>query len=152
MHLDGARLMNAVVKLTYLPPNLSMLLIRCLYVCPGAGNASRLCLGWAADFIRRAHRIRKLVGGGMRQIGIVAAAGIHALENHIDRLADDHANALCLAERWHRSKPFMWSQVGRNQYGVITLPDGALMACARTLPHVVFCWAAVPGKSGWSHI
>ena len=48
--------------------------------------------------IRKAHRIRKLVGGGMRQIGVLAAAGIYALDHHIDRLADDHANALRLAE------------------------------------------------------
>jgi threonine aldolase len=50
------------------------------------------------DFIRRAHRIRKLVGGGMRQIGVLAAAGLYALDHHIDRLADDHDNALRLAE------------------------------------------------------
>ena len=49
--------------------------------------------------IRRAHRVRKLVGGGMRQIGILAAAGIYALENHVERLAEDHANAIRLAER-----------------------------------------------------
>jgi threonine aldolase len=51
-----------------------------------------------ADFIRRAHRIRKLVGGGMRQIGVLAAAGLYALDHHIERLADDHDNALRLAE------------------------------------------------------
>ena len=44
-------------------------------------------------------RMRKLVGGGMRQIGVLAAAGIHALDHHVDRLADDHRNALHLAER-----------------------------------------------------
>ena len=45
------------------------------------------------DFIARAHRWRKMVGGGMRQSGIVAAAALHALEHHVDRLADDHALA-----------------------------------------------------------
>jgi threonine aldolase len=50
------------------------------------------------EFIRRARRIRKVFGGGMRQAGILAAAGIYALENHIDRLAQDHQNALLLGE------------------------------------------------------
>jgi len=49
------------------------------------------------DFIRQARRWRKLLGGGMRQSGILAAAGIHALQHNIDRLAEDHANAALLA-------------------------------------------------------
>ena len=52
----------------------------------------------SADFIGEARRWRKVVGGGMRQSGLLAAAGIHALEHHVERLADDHANARCLAE------------------------------------------------------
>ena len=48
--------------------------------------------------IRKAHRARKLLGGGMRQIGVLAAAGVYALDHNIERLADDHANALRLAE------------------------------------------------------
>ena len=50
-------------------------------------------------FIERARRMRKLVGGGMRQVGILAAAGLYALDNHIDRLAVDHTNALRLADQ-----------------------------------------------------
>ena len=50
-----------------------------------------------AEFVERARRWRKVVGGGMRQAGIVAAAGIMALEQHVERLAEDHANALRLA-------------------------------------------------------
>jgi threonine aldolase len=52
----------------------------------------------SADFIGEARRVRKLLGGGMRQAGILAAAGIVALKQHVDRLAEDHANAQRLAE------------------------------------------------------
>jgi threonine aldolase len=51
----------------------------------------------SSDFISRALRARKQLGGGMRQSGIIAAAGIHALEHHVERLADDHSNAQRLA-------------------------------------------------------
>ncbi len=50
------------------------------------------------DLIARAHRARKMLGGGMRQAGVLAAAGLHALEHHVTRLAEDHANAKALAE------------------------------------------------------
>src|SRR5690606_29983559 len=56
-----------------------------------------LLLG-SKDFIARAKRIRKMVGGGMRQAGLLAAAGLHALEHHVERLAEDHATARLLAE------------------------------------------------------
>ncbi|MGB2535054.1 MAG: beta-eliminating lyase-related protein, partial [Candidatus Puniceispirillum sp.] len=56
-------------------------------------------LAGSKELISRAYRARKLVGGGMRQAGLLAAAGIHALDNHVERLADDHANALRLAEQ-----------------------------------------------------
>jgi len=68
----------------------------CLSKGLGAPVGSVLC--GSEGFIRRARRWRKVLGGGMRQAGILAAAGIHALENHIDRLADDHENARLLAE------------------------------------------------------
>ena len=55
-------------------------------------------LSGPADFIARARRIRKMLGGGMRQAGVLAACGLHALDNNIDRLAEDHANAKRLAE------------------------------------------------------
>lgn len=52
----------------------------------------------SADLVDRAHRIRKMFGGGMRQAGVLAAAGLHALDHHVARLADDHRNARRLAE------------------------------------------------------
>ena len=52
----------------------------------------------SADFIEHARRVRRIVGGGMRQVGVIAAAGIVGLDQMVDRLADDHANARALAD------------------------------------------------------
>src|SRR5207244_9017332 len=68
----------------------------CLSKGLGAPLGSVVC--GSADFVTRARRVRKMVGGGMRQAGIVAAAGVVALERMVDRLAEDHANARALAE------------------------------------------------------
>jgi len=98
LHLDGARLFNAacvgersVAQLAEPFDSVSL----CLSKGLGAPVGS-LLLGSRA-WIARAHRIRKLLGGGMRQAGILAAAGIHALENHVERLGVDHRNAAALA-------------------------------------------------------
>ena len=98
-HLDGARLFNAAVKLgvpaaTLAAPFDSVSV--CFSKGLGAPVGSAL-VGWK-DFIAAAHRWRKMVGGGMRQAGVVAAAALYALEHHVDRLAEDHALAARLAE------------------------------------------------------
>jgi len=98
-HLDGARLCNAMVKLgvderTIVAGFNSVSL--CLSKGLGA-PAGTLLLG-ARDFIASAKRWRKALGGGMRQAGVLAAAGQFALEHHISRLAEDHAHAQQLAE------------------------------------------------------
>jgi len=64
----------------------------------GLGTPVGSALVGPRECIARAHRVRKMVGGGMRQAGVLAAAALHALDHHIDRLADDHANARRLAE------------------------------------------------------
>ncbi len=97
-HLDGARLMNAAVALgqsaaSIAKPFDSVML--CLSKGLGAPVGAMLC--GENDFIRRARRIRKMLGGGMRQAGVIAACGLYALEQNIDRLAEDHANATRLA-------------------------------------------------------
>jgi threonine aldolase len=99
IHLDGARIFNAAIaldvdvrELTRHADSVSF----CLSKGLSAPVGSLLCGPTA--FIRQARRARKLVGGGMRQAGIIAAAGIVALEQMVDRLADDHANAHRLAE------------------------------------------------------
>jgi len=98
-HLDGARLMNAAVSLDIMPSELAApfdSVSLCLSKGLGAPVGSILC--GTTDFIRRARRARKLVGGGMRQCGILAACGIYALENNIGRLTKDHIKANYLAE------------------------------------------------------
>ncbi|MEA3232964.1 MAG: low-specificity L-threonine aldolase [Thermodesulfobacteriota bacterium] len=99
VHLDGARIFNAAVKLNIPVAEITRpfdSISFCLSKGLGAPVGSVLC--GSEGFIRRARRWRKVLGGGMRQAGILAAAGIHALENHVDRLADDHENARILAE------------------------------------------------------
>ena len=98
MHLDGARLWNAAVKRGVSPRGIAQGFDSasvCLSKGLGAPVGSVLC--GRRDFITAAHRWRKMLGGGMRQAGILAAAGRYAIAHHIDRLADDHANAAALA-------------------------------------------------------
>ncbi len=98
MHLDGARLWNAAVRQGVEPHAIAQgfdSVSVCLSKGLGAPVGSVLCGG--RDFIRAARRWRKMLGGGMRQAGILAAAGRHALLHHVARLADDHDNAALLA-------------------------------------------------------
>src|SRR5262249_58446480 len=69
-------------------------------VCLSKGRGAPVgsALAGTKDFIARARRVRKLFGGGMRQGGILAAAALYAMDNHIERLAEDHKNAQVLAE------------------------------------------------------
>ena len=105
-HLDGARLWNAIVRNNESPQDYGKLfdsISICLSKGLGAPVGS-LLLG-NADFIQRAIRIRKLMGGGMRQSGYLAAAGIYAIENHFQRLKVDHENAQ-LIEKALKEKDF----------------------------------------------
>ncbi len=99
MHLDGARLWNAHVA-TGIPLADWVAPFDSVSVCFSKGLGApigSMMLG-SRDFIVKARRNRKLFGGAMRQVGIIAAAAIYALDNNIKRLADDHANARLLAE------------------------------------------------------
>jgi threonine aldolase len=99
VHLDGARIFNAALALGVDPRAITQnvdSITFCLSKGLGAPVGSVLC--GSVDFIYRAHRVRKMLGGGMRQAGILAAAGIVALEQMVDRLAEDHARARRLAE------------------------------------------------------
>ena len=99
LHLDGARLFNAAVAVGVDARELAVgadSVSFCLSKGLGAPVGSLLC--GPEDFIYRAWRARKMLGGGMRQAGVLAAAGLVALETMVDRLADDHANARRLAE------------------------------------------------------
>ena len=99
VHMDGARIFNAAValgmpasRLTAYADSVSF----CLSKGLGAPVGSLVC--GSKDFVRRAHRWRKMLGGGMRQAGVLAAAGLWALDNMVERLAEDHENAQVLAK------------------------------------------------------
>lgn len=97
-HLDGARIFNAIVENDYTTKDLGVIfdsISICLSKGLGAPVGS-LLLGNSA-LIKKARRIRKVFGGGMRQAGFLAAAGIYALDNHVNRLKEDHARAKKLA-------------------------------------------------------
>lgn len=99
LHLDGARIFNAAIALRTPARNLTEpvdSVTFCLSKALCAPVGSVLC--GSQDFIRRAHRLRKQLGGGMRQAGILAAAGVVALETMLDRLAEDHLRAQKLAQ------------------------------------------------------
>ncbi len=94
LHLDGARLYNAAVKLGVPAREITRhfdSVSVCLSKGLGAPVGSVLC--GSAELIAKARRLRKMVGGGMRQAGVLAAAGLHALQHQVERLAEDHANA-----------------------------------------------------------
>ncbi len=100
LHMDGARLMNAcvasgVAAADYAAPFDSLW----IDLSKGLGCPIGGVFAGSGDFIARAWRWKQRLGGAMRQAGIVAAAGVYALENNVERLAEDHANARLFAER-----------------------------------------------------
>ncbi|WP_034913751.1 MULTISPECIES: low-specificity L-threonine aldolase [Erwinia] len=100
LHIDGARIFNAAVALGVGLEEIARYcdtLTICLSKGLGAPVGSLLC--GSTEYIKRARRWRKMTGGAMRQAGILAAAGLYALEHNVVRLKDDHDNAAWLAER-----------------------------------------------------
>lgn len=98
-HMDGARLLNAVVATgipaaTYAEPFDSVW----IDLSKGLGCPVGAVLAGSRDFIKDARRLKHLFGGAMRQAGIIAAAGVYALQHHVARLADDHVHAKMLAQ------------------------------------------------------
>jgi threonine aldolase len=101
-HLDGARLFNALIVLGQSPKDM-MGIFDTISICLSKGlgaPAGSLLLG-SKVMMKKARKIRKVMGGGMRQAGFIAAAGHYGLLHHIDRLADDHRRAKQLAEMLH---------------------------------------------------
>ena len=98
-HLDGARIFNAITEAGYSPGEIGPL-FDSVSVClsKGLGTPAGSVLLGSKEFIRQARRIRKVFGGGMRQAGFLAAAGIYALDHHVDRLKEDHRRARAIGE------------------------------------------------------
>lgn len=106
-HLDGARLFNALVAKQETPEQYGSI-FDSISIClsKGLGAPVGSVLLGKKDFIKKAKRIRKIFGGGMRQAGFLAAAGIYALDNHVERLVDDHRHTQLVAEEL-RKKDFI---------------------------------------------
>ena len=104
MHLDGARLMNAVVASGIAASEWGRL-FDTVSICfsKGLGAPVGSALAGPRDLIREAHRLRKVLGGGMRQAGVIAAGALYALDHHVERLAEDHAHARIIAEAVERA-------------------------------------------------
>lgn len=99
LHMDGARLWNACVANGTTPADYGRL-VDSMAVCfsKGLGAPIGSAVAGTKEWIQRARRVRKMLGGGMRQVGLIAAAALYALEHHVERLADDHANAKRFAQ------------------------------------------------------
>ncbi len=126
VHLDGARLMNAAVA-QGVPAAAIASRFDTVTLClsKGLGCPLGAVLAGSAALMERAWREKHLFGGAMRQAGVVAAAGLYALDHHVDRLAEDHARARRLAEAWHRAGlPVNLEQVETNFVQIDLAPLG----------------------------
>jgi threonine aldolase len=99
IHLDGARIFNVIAEKKYNSKTIGSL-FDSISICLSKGLGAPVGSVLTGDkaFIKKSRRLRKVMGGGMRQVGLLAAAGIYALDHHVDRLCDDHRHARLLAE------------------------------------------------------
>lgn len=125
VHLDGARIFNAAVlhgvDVTEYTKEVDSVQF-CLSKGLGAPMGSMLC--GTRSFIEKAKKRRKMVGGAQRQVGIAAAAGLYALKNNVARLAEDHANALLLAELLEKGGVAVESVPNRTNILFFSLTEG----------------------------
>jgi threonine aldolase len=137
VHLDGARLFNAAVALGKTPAELARpfdSVMFCLSKGLGAPVGSLIC--GPAGFIEEALRVRKRLGGGMRQAGVLAAAGLVALEENVERLSEDHANARRLAEGI-AAIPGLSIEAARVQTNIVVF---SVAPAGITAPEIVEDW------------
>ena len=133
VHLDGARAFNAAVASgVSIAELLAPFDSASLCMSKGLGAPVGAVLVGKRDFIERAHRWRKVLGGGMRQAGFLAAACLYALDHHIARLAEDHANAERLAAALRDVSPIEVSAQATNMV-FARLPEAHAAALARHL-------------------
>jgi threonine aldolase len=131
MHLDGARLFNASIASGIAPCEYGRYFDSLMFCfSKGLGAPIGSILVGSKAFIELAHRYRKMLGGGMRQSGILAAAALYALEHHVERLAEDHQNAQLLAQgiAGHRNLRLTPESVETNIVIFDTTPSGLTAA------------------------
>ncbi len=144
-HLDGARIFNAQVASGVPAARIAQpfdSVSVCLSKGLGAPVGSVLC--GSADLIRQARRVRKQLGGGMRQAGILAAAGVYALEFHVERMADDHARAQRL---WQGLADGGWRVEGPPETNMVYAQvDDPMGMVSRLAAAGLLCAAVGPGR------
>ena len=151
MHLDGARLWNAHVATgSPLRDYGTEFDTRRVCLSQGAGRAGRLGAGRLGRAIAEARIWRKRYGGGMRQVGILAAAGLYALDHHVERLADDHARAARFAAACAEAAPAA-IDAATVETNIVVLDVGAVgwgapEFVAALLEHGVRTYAVGPGR------
>ena len=125
LHLDGARLLNAVTASRRAAKDLAAPFDSAsLCLSKGLGAPVGSLLAGSREFVREAHRWRKRLGGGMRQAGVLAAAGLYALDHHVERLAEDHVAARRLWEGL-RGAPHVQMAEPQTNIAMIDLDPGA---------------------------
>jgi threonine aldolase len=144
LHMDGARLMNAVVASGVPASEMTAGFDTAwLDFTKGLGAPLGACLAASAELIEEAWRYKQMIGGAMRQAGIVAAGALYALDHHVDRLAEDHANAAALAAGL-RERGFAVDEVETNI--VFFDCDDAPALCASLEEHEVRMGPVGPGR------
>ena len=126
-YLDGARLLNAAIARGDDPAALGAPFdLVTIAMSKGLGAPAGSVLAGSADVIARMVRQRRMLGGALRQAGIVAAGGLHGLDHHVDRLADDHAHARVIGERLAQA-PGVRIDLGRMETNIVVfhLEEGA---------------------------
>jgi threonine aldolase len=149
-HLDGARLMNAVVASGVDAAAWAGGFDSAwLDFTKGLGAPVGACLAGSAAFIEEAWRWKQMLGGAMRQSGIIAAAGLYALDHHVERLADDHARARRLAEGL-AALPGVELDPATVQTNIVifAVPDAAAFTTALAAQDVVMTTSAPPVRGG----
>jgi threonine aldolase len=127
LHIDGARLANACVATgTKLNDYASLATTVTLCLSKGLGAPVGSILASSAENIARARVERKRLGAGWRQAGMLAAAGLYALDHHIDRLADDHRAATALADQIRSAAP--WAVADQVETNIVVINTGSLTA------------------------
>lgn len=148
LHLDGARLWNALVAMDESPEQYGEI-FDSISICLSKGMGTpvgSLLLG-KHDFIKQARRVRKVFGGGMRQAGYLAAAGIYALENNMSRLAEDHDHAKQIAEALGKKDfvgKMMPVQTNILIFEIIGSSYTAKSFCERLAKYDILCLAISP--------
>ncbi|MEI6184586.1 MAG: GntG family PLP-dependent aldolase [Bacteroidota bacterium] len=147
LHLDGARIFNAIVAKKEDPKQYGNT-FDSISVClsKGLGTPVGSVLIGNKSFIHKARRVRKLFGGGMRQAGYLAAAGTYALDNHIERLEEDHKNAKLVADALH-NKPWVKEVIAPETNILIfetTPPFTSLQIVNKLKEFNVLCYPIAP--------